>query len=863
MKKTTLLLSACLLLVTPGFTQWQSTGGPNGGFTDELAILGNSVFVAAGNGGIYRSTDNGITWNLSASGLPLNETTDDIFVHNGSLYAALSRSGVYQSADNGVNWSAINTGVETRTFLKLFVSGIEIYAGDANGGIYYSGDNGTTWTDKSEGVENVQFQGFSSFGSAIYGGGSPFSAESPALFKSTDSGDTWEEIEVVGLGPNGVRSMTATENNLFVGDDDGIFISPDGAEWEKSTLNVGGTIKNMGVSGDSVFLTTDAGVFYYSTNEGTDWTMVENTATSSFTNDIALLEDRILMSTNEGLYSSLDNGQTWMTANAGLNALPIRSLACTQDTLFAGSEQGGIFQFTSTSGWSNISPGLEGFSSSTVNDIVIVKNEVIIGTNGGVFVSTNFEEDWVQTFEPDGRQIQVLDYDKGVFVAGVNGQGVYISSDTAETFTLAETNGITTETSYSSILIEGDTIVVGTVGGELFLSTNLGTSWANISISDDLFTINDLDHTDARIYAGTTRGLVISEDLGSTWSFFNNEQLVILDMELIGTKVYAATSTGIFVTATTKEVWSDVSDNLGSLFTNTLLVKGNTLIAGALAASVWEIPLVETNLSPDITSPPTAEATEDVLFTYIPTASDPENDNINYSIDNHSGWITIADNVVSGTPMEGNLEGTFELIAIDENGASSMQTVAVMVTPVNDPPTITDYLGAATVPGNRSLAFSLTDFTVTDVDNAFPDDFTLTILAGENYEVNGSAISPAQDFVGTITVVVTVNDGELDSEEFSIEVEVTEPLGFDYNAFLRDFSIYPNPTHDHLKISGKGGSTFSLAIFTLQGKEVLNMELVGGTEQRIDLSTLTPGVYLLKVRDEQQEGSMQLVVGNE
>jgi len=71
-----------------------------------------------------------------------------------------------------------------------------------------------------------------------------------------------------------------------------------------------------------------------------------------------------------------------------------------------------------------------------------------------------------------------------------------------------------------------------------------------------------------------------------------------------------------------------------------------------------------------------------------------------------------------------------------------------------------------------ALEITLSHLTVTDPDSTFPNDFTLTVQDGENYTRTGSAVTPADDFSGTLTVPVTVNDGTDDSDIFSLSVTV-------------------------------------------------------------------------------------------
>jgi parallel beta-helix repeat protein len=96
------------------------------------------------------------------------------------------------------------------------------------------------------------------------------------------------------------------------------------------------------------------------------------------------------------------------------------------------------------------------------------------------------------------------------------------------------------------------------------------------------------------------------------------------------------------------------------------------------------------------------------------------------------------------------------------------------VTPVNDAPVITGQVPLST-PINTSLTITLSDLLVTDVDNPYPTGFSLTVMAGANYTFVGSTITPATDYVGTLTVPVLVNDGAADSNTYDLSVTVNLP----------------------------------------------------------------------------------------
>ena len=95
------------------------------------------------------------------------------------------------------------------------------------------------------------------------------------------------------------------------------------------------------------------------------------------------------------------------------------------------------------------------------------------------------------------------------------------------------------------------------------------------------------------------------------------------------------------------------------------------------------------------------------------------------------------------------------------------------VTPTNVRPAITAQ-SALSTPMNTALEIKLSHLTVTDPDNRYPDDFSLTVGPGENYTISGkSTVVPRTGFVGILKVTVTVNDGKVSSDAFNLTISVT------------------------------------------------------------------------------------------
>ena len=111
-------------------------------------------------------------------------------------------------------------------------------------------------------------------------------------------------------------------------------------------------------------------------------------------------------------------------------------------------------------------------------------------------------------------------------------------------------------------------------------------------------------------------------------------------------------------------------------------------------------------------------------------------------------------------------------VANDGHADSAIATCTLTVAAENDAPVITGQETLST-PEETGLTITLDDLQVTDPDNAYPAEFTLTVQDGADYNRAGNTITPAAEFNGQLTVSVVVNDGTADSNTYNLAVAVT------------------------------------------------------------------------------------------
>ncbi|MFA7288560.1 MAG: fibronectin type III domain-containing protein [Melioribacteraceae bacterium] len=110
---------------------------------ETFAVEGKNLFAGTVNGGIYLSTDNGITWN--EIGLQ-NYHITSLVVNESNIYAGTWGDGTYLSTDSGKTWKSFNLGLTTMHIKKLLINDQYVFAATSNGGVFISTLNGTSWT---------------------------------------------------------------------------------------------------------------------------------------------------------------------------------------------------------------------------------------------------------------------------------------------------------------------------------------------------------------------------------------------------------------------------------------------------------------------------------------------------------------------------------------------------------------------------------------------------------------------------------------------------------------------------------------------------------------------------------------------
>jgi len=277
--------------------QWVQTTGSYGNSVTSFAGKNNTLFATTWGGGVFVSTDDGLSWNLKNNGLS-TPYISEIIINNSDIFIGTSE-GIFHSANDGDSWSLVNNNlkaVEAFAFMDTV-----FFAGDWYTGLLMSTDRGASWTPKNNGLTNLHITSINVLDSMIYtttyGGG---------IFLSTDSGNNWKAMN---------SGLTNDTLGTFVNLDSYFFIS----SW-----------------GGGVFRSADQGNSWVESNNG-----LASLKVLSFAVDGNIL---FTSAYDGGVFSSSDFGQIWYSHNVGLTTLKVQKLFISRPYILVGTTGGKIFR---------------------------------------------------------------------------------------------------------------------------------------------------------------------------------------------------------------------------------------------------------------------------------------------------------------------------------------------------------------------------------------------------------------------------------------------------------------------------------------------------------------------------------------
>lgn len=191
--------------------------GLYGKYIQNFIFSDSLLFACSPYGGLYYSTLKDTNW-MEVKILDLtNPSVLAIVADNRTLFIAAyegtGNGGVYRSTDNGSTWMLLSKKLGNPYGISSFATqDTVLYAGSGYTGIFRSYDKGETWENKiGNGLPYLGEYYFAILDDILFVGGYEC-----GILNSTDHGDSWK-TENNGLLDSSVSSILIIESEMFIG----------------------------------------------------------------------------------------------------------------------------------------------------------------------------------------------------------------------------------------------------------------------------------------------------------------------------------------------------------------------------------------------------------------------------------------------------------------------------------------------------------------------------------------------------------------------------------------------------------------------------------------------------------------------
>jgi hypothetical protein len=218
--------------------------------------------------------------------------------------------------------------------------------------------------------------------------------------------------------------------------------------------------------------------------------------------------------------------------------------------------------------------------------------------------------------------------------------------------------------------------------------------------------------------------------------------------------------------------------------------------------------------------------------------------------------VSIEDRVATFTvDPEWNGSETIIFTATDTSGASDADTCILMVTPVNDAPTLNIPIPDTSAVAESAFTFVLDSNTFADVDQGDSLVLSANTPAWLTFDPATGTFSgtPADADKGILEVIVTATDTSSASIADTFNIEIESYVGISNPLEGLEISLYPNPNNGRFVIESDMFELKDvvLEIFNEKGQLIWNREIrdeIGTLHETVDLDNAADGLYLLRVR---------------
>lgn len=432
-----------------------------------------------------------------------------------------TEAGVYKTTNGGVTWVHENVGLTDPVVDSIWLNQANpkmLLAGTEITGIFRSTDGGAHWTSVAT---------FGSTPAFLQVGGTLYAGTVAGVAASTDNGVTWPIVQAT---TGAVKALAAGGGLIYAGLNNGQVLVYASGVWESPPPLSNSAVSSIAVNpgnSQNAFVVENPNV-YETQDGGNSWTTLNSPCTAQF----------LAFDSKSNLYEGC-NGAAWQSTNDGAtwNPIPnggwdirfiIPDFAGVSGNIVIGSDQGLFLSTNAGSTWQS----LNGNIKSSILTGLAVHGSTILTTaqDYGPISSFNGGKTWSTSTSGDAAAGEdgavIFNPGKPAYAYIFATQGFYYSTNGGKTFTA---NSALPASEFRQGPFCGDIIAVDTknpstvyvaaVDG-VFKSVDWGVTWALQQSWPSGPVMVSVDPTNSNnIFVGQQSGsLMVSHNAGASWT---------------------------------------------------------------------------------------------------------------------------------------------------------------------------------------------------------------------------------------------------------------------------------------------------------------------------------------------------------
>ncbi len=525
--------------------------------------LPNVFYVASPNGGLWKTTDNGLTYVSIADNLPYQPVGIVIVDPRApnTLYITLGEKegwwqysmGVYKTTDGGKTWNPTSLNwklTDNKVIYSLIMNpkNTSILIAATSDGIYKTWNGGNSWTRiRTENCSDVKYMPNDT--NVVYAATNDYWGASEVI-KSIDGGNTFSKVSDFGLQKAFLKFATTLADPEYLG----LNMSVDGAKKFYLSKNAALTFELVSdmpenlvlyfSQKDKSILYCGYVVIYKSIDEGKTWTQITNWWNSGgfpevhadhhFISHHPVHKDELYFCCDGGLYRYHENTEQWDELVNGLAVTQFYKLdisTTNPPVIIGGSQDNGGWIRRSNNTWGNTNGGdamsqvIDPSNASIGYTEYWGGNAVYRTTNGfnnlddiTTNIGAELPGQWVTPFSLNPKNPKT-------FIIGFN--DIFVSHDRCNTFYKISNNltGSKDNDLRDVKISPVDTnLILATRGNLMYISKNFGKNWKQYTLVTGLEITGFEFHPKDTDRIWCTRGgygaikVMSSKNRGASWT---------------------------------------------------------------------------------------------------------------------------------------------------------------------------------------------------------------------------------------------------------------------------------------------------------------------------------------------------------